>query len=184
MRSVLIVALVALAIGGVKRNSATPYYPLILDILPQLFSASDYRNCCDSFLLRICAVIAVNMDHETHPFRELTGAHHCCSLISETQEWRITPRLLRRIPQVISASSRILCGDLLPCRILKLKLGSTLRSGQRSGRRLLPALPAKTVRRPPFLPPCQLPPQRLTASPRSAIRLGETDPRQSADCLW
>jgi hypothetical protein len=37
-----------------------------------------------------------------------------------------------------------------------------LRSGRRGGRRLLPTLPAHRIRR-PFLPPCQLPPQRLTA---------------------
>jgi hypothetical protein len=62
--------MVALTVSGMKRNSAASNYPLVLDGLPPLLAACDYRNRDGSFLIRVCAVIAINIDHETHPFRE------------------------------------------------------------------------------------------------------------------
>jgi|HubBroStandDraft_2_1064218.scaffolds.fasta_scaffold695955_1 hypothetical protein len=46
-----------------KRNPSAPHHPLILDILLPLLSAGDYRDCSNSFLVRIRAVIAINMKH-------------------------------------------------------------------------------------------------------------------------
>src|SRR5450631_2576698 len=83
-------------------------------------------------------------------------------------------------------SSRISCGDLLLCRTRKSKPNLIPRKEQRRGslRGLpLPALLPIRVRKPRFLPPCQSPPQRLTAFPRSAIKLGEICPHRSADYL-
>src|ERR1019366_5582431 len=90
-------------------------------------------------------------------------------------EWRITRRVLRRIRQVTLASSRISCGAWLLYRILKSKLSLTPRSGRRSGRRLLPALPAQGIRR-PFLPPCQSLLHRSVASLQSARVPALNDP--------
>jgi len=108
------------------------------------------------------------------------GRHRTLNLsCRKSQIARPTPP---RMLKATSANSRILCADSLQFRTPKSRRNSTLRSGRRRGSgRPLPALPAKTIRR-PFLPPCQLPPHRLTASPRSAIKLGGICPRQSVDC--
>jgi hypothetical protein len=85
-----------------------------------------------------------------------------------------------RMRRATSANSRILCGDLSLCRIQKSKLSSTPRNERGSGR----PLPAQRIKRGPFLPPCQSPPLRLTASPQSVIRRTETDLHRSMDYLW
>ena len=109
----------------------------------------------------------------------LTSTHQCATLVpnerSAARLWRNPPNLRPRMSRATSASSRILCGDSSPCR--------TPKSGRRRGSgRPLPALPTPRLRK-PFPPPCQLPPQRLTASPRSAIKLGGICPHRLADCL-
>ena len=99
---------------------------------------------------------------------------------SRRNRCRIILRVPRRIPRVTLANSRILCGAWLLCRIPKSRRNSTPRNGRRrgSGR----PLPAQRIRR-PFLPPCQLPPQRLTTSPRSAIKLIQISATRPASCL-
>ena len=57
----------------------------------------------------------------------------------------------------------------VPHSALKAQLDPEKRVRKQRGNGLPAALPAQRIRR-PFLPPCQSPPQRLTASPRSAIR--------------
>src|SRR5205823_14655828 len=99
--------------------------------------------------------------------------------------WRITPRVPRRIPQVISASSKISCGVWLPFPIRRSRLNWTPRSKRSDGGRSDLPLPAtlQTQRiRKPFLPPSRSPQQKSTAFPRSVIRRTEIYPRQSMDC--
>src|SRR5580658_1843606 len=86
-------------------------------------------------------------------------------------EWRITPNLRPRMSRVSTLRLKLPSKKSCLSRTRLSRRNSTPR-GERgdSGRNgLRTALPAQRIRR-PFLPPCQLPPQRLTASPRSAIK--------------
>ena len=71
----------------------------------------------------------------------------------------------------------------VPHSEIKAKLDAEKRAKTRKRKARFPRFPRKGLER-PFLPPCQSPPQRLTASPRSAIRLDGIGLRRSADCLW
>ncbi len=115
----------------------------------------------------------------------LTFAARHCTLLMSCCKSQLAPPIPRRMLRATSASSRILCADSLQFRTPKSRRNSTPKNEQRRGRlRGLPppALLPKRVRG-SFLPPCQSPPQRLTASPRSAIKLGGICPRRSADFL-
>src|SRR5437016_4769372 len=88
---------------------------------------------------------------------ELTFAHHSITLISEGYGWRIVLHIPPRMNGATPTNSRILCGDLWPCRTRKSRLNLMPRKGPRSGserlRLPLPALQATAhIRRVPFLP--------------------------------
>jgi hypothetical protein len=169
---------------------------LSFDIEPFLRFSEESTDREHGFSPVIRAVVHVAAKHAEHALSSseeersqiihgnsgLTFTHHCVLLHSEStnpserstrqrRKWRITRRVPRRIRQVISANSQTSCGDLLQFRTLKSRRNSTPKNGRRRGSgRPLPALLPQRIRK-PFLPPCQSPPQRLTASPRSAIRL-------------
>src|SRR4051812_19166841 len=84
-----------------------------------------------------------------------------------------------------SVSSQIFCVVWLPFPIRRSRLNWTPRSKRSDGGRSdlpLPATLQAISTKKPFLPPCQSPPQRSTAFPRSVIRRTEIYPRQSKDC--
>ncbi len=89
-----------------------------------------------------------------------------------TRLWRLAQNLPPRMRRANTLHSKLLSKKSCLSRTRLSRRNLTPRSERGdSGRNGLPtALPAQRIRK-PFLPPCQSPLQRLTASPRSAIKL-------------
>ena len=124
----------------------------------------------------------------------LTFRHHCATLPSRRKasrdgnaaldlSWRITLNLRPRMNRVNTLRLKLLSKKFSLSRTPLSRLNSTLRSerGFGAGNRFPATLPAQGIRK-PFHPPCQSPPQRLTASPRSAIKLTRNAVSHPACC--
>ncbi len=170
--------------------------PLFFEFLPILASAHESRDGNRSFIIVNAAFVEVSNQgrhtlvpapprmYELGEFSysgALTLAVSQGTLVLSCRKSQLAPLPSRPRTSMrpLNRPSRKFCLS----RTRLSRRNSTARSecGDSGRNGLPPTLPAQRVRK-PFRPPCQSPQQRLTASPRSAIKLIQISASLSAAC--